>query len=1006
MTCASRQNAPAAVTNSARRRVGAAATSGQALYVDPQVPNEARVSEREAEVLALVGEHLTNAEIAARLFISVRTVESHVSSLLRKLDAPDRRALAAVTTTTLASPPGSGEPEPSPRPAAASEPHPLPAPLTSFVGRSAERTALAEALVEHRLVTAVGPGGVGKTRLALAVAADVTDRYTQGAWYVDLVPVTDPAMIGAAVAELLGFGEQFGRSPTETVLGRLAEVEALLVLDNCEHLIDGVGELVERLLTSCPRVTVLLTSQARLGVPFEWVFSVPGLSHASGSTNSDGDAAHRPNGDRSGGEADQGDAVALFLDRAAMVGWSPESGEDCPRIAAICGALDGNALAIELAAARLATRGLDGLEASLADRLRLLTGGPRLDERHRSLRSALDWSYELLTPTDQAVLRQTSVFATPFTAEAAAAVVVEPAPLEVGAIAEPLARLADQSLLVVVASSTGTRYRMLETIRQYGAERLDELGEDSSVRDRHLRWCQTTATALAAEAVATTGAATGPSQAFEAGFAASADELRAALQWAAAESNRRAEACELAVGLAELTSARGMSNESQHRYEQAADLAADDDAAGLLRLAAEVALSRLAGDEAFRLFRAAADAGRRADDQRRAALDLTRAAELLDRSPGIMAELPHATMILDLLNEARALDGEDAHVEAAILTVEAGSGACGLWPHSRAHTDRAVELARHVGDVRLESAALDQMTVQQLRRGDVRVAAATSIRRIELLAPQMPRPDLAFEYSDALHMASLTSIGAGDLATALLYAQQRHDLPFHREETHLAVDWLLVRAALAGDLDEAVELGGHFRAGWERAGRPALGGFAVTAEAAALVEGLRGNDDARRGWMSVAVAMRRNKPASDPVVYKAVFDAVLALHRGAAPEVVAALAADPETPDEWHAGVWRQWYAALWAEAAVLDDHVDEGDRAERLDWARDITAGNPIAAAIVDRAEALAAGDRARLPAIAATLGPGCRYQQARTLVLAGGDAQAQGQALFAAMHAMPMVA
>jgi predicted ATPase/DNA-binding CsgD family transcriptional regulator len=972
--------------------------------VDPQVPIEAGVSEREAEVLALVGEHLTNAEIAARLFISVRTVESHVSSLLRKLDAPDRRALGAVAASVLASRPGNGEPVPSPEPAVVAEPRSLPAPLTSFVGRGAERTALAEALVEHRLVTAVGPGGVGKTRLALAVAADVTDRYSQGAWYVDLVPVTDPAMIGAAVSDVLGFGEQFGRSPTETVLGRLAEAEALLVLDNCEHLIEGVGELVERLLTSCPRVTVLLTSQARLGVPFEWAFIVPGLSHTSGSTNSSRDGLDRFNGDRSDGDAERGDAVALFLHRAAMVGWSPQSGDDCRRIAAICGALDGNALAIELAAARLVTRGLDGLEASLANRLGLLTGGPRLDERHRSLRSALDWSYELLTPTDQAVLRQTSVFAAPFTAESAAAVVVEPAPLGVGAIAEPLARLADQSLLVVVASSTVTRYRMLETIRQYGAERLDELGEDSIVRDRHFRWCQTTATALVAEAAATTGATAGPSEAFEAGFVASADELRAALQWAAAAPSRRDEACELAVGLAELTSARGMSNESQRRYEQAADLA-DDDAAGLLSVAAEVALSRLAGDEALRLFRAAAAAARRAGDQRGAALALTRAAELLDRSPGLLSELPDEALIVDLLDEARTLDGEDAHVEAAILTVEAGSGACGLWPHARVDTDRAVELARQVGDVRLESAALDQMTVQQLRRGDVRVAAATSIRRIELLAPQMPRPDLAFEYSDALHMASLTSIGAGDLATARLYAQQRHDLPFHREEMHLAVDWLLVRAAVAGDLDEAVELGGRFRAGWERAGRPALGGFAVTPDAAALVEGLRGNDDARRQWMSAAVAMRRNKPASDPVAYKAVFDAILALHRGAAAQVVTALAADPETLDEWHTGVWRQWYAALWAEAAVLDDHVDEGDRAERLDRARDITAGNPIAAAIVDRAEALAAGDRGRLPAIAATLGPGCRYQQARTLVLAGGDAQGQGQGLLAAMHAMPMV-
>jgi hypothetical protein len=157
--------------------------------------------------------------------------------------------------------------------------------------------------------------------------------------------------------------------------------------------------------------------------------------------------------------------------------------------------------------------------------------------------------------------------------------------------------------------------------------------------------------------------------------------------------------------------------------------------------------------------------------------------------------------------------------------------------------------------------------------------------------------------------------------------------------------------------------------------------------------------------MSVAAALRRNTSASDPVAYRAVFDAIVALHRGAAAEVTTALADDPDTLDHWDTGVWRQWYAALWAEAAVLDDGVDDGDRSKRLDQARKITAGNPIATAIVDRAEALAAGRRARLPAIAATLGPDCRYQQARTLVLAGDNTQAEGQALLAAMHATPMV-
>jgi DNA-binding CsgD family transcriptional regulator len=282
-------------------------------------PAEVGISAREAEVLAALGEHLTNAEIGARRFISIRTVESHVSSLLRKLQVEDRRALAAAVAN-LSGAAGA-------RTAAA-----LPSSLTPFVGRVAERAALTEALREHRLVTAVGPGGVGKTRLALSVAADASDRFADGVWYVDLVPVTDPAMIAPAIADALGLGERQGRSATENVVAWLADRESLLVLDNCEHLLDGVVVLLERLLAGSPRLSVLATSRARLLVPFEWVFPVPGLSVQAD-------------------DGGPGDAVELFLGRAAA-GGSPLTPEDTLRIAAVCRGLDGMALAIELAAAR------------------------------------------------------------------------------------------------------------------------------------------------------------------------------------------------------------------------------------------------------------------------------------------------------------------------------------------------------------------------------------------------------------------------------------------------------------------------------------------------------------------------------------------------------------------------------------------------------------------------------------------------------------------------------
>ncbi len=358
---------------------------------------EPAVSAREAEVLAAVGEHLTNAEIAARLFISIRTVESHVSSLLRKLGASDRRALVSVAAEQRLPAVPSGPVVQ--RPVA-------PSALTSFVGRAAERAALADALTGQRLVSAVGPGGVGKTRLVQAVAADVVGRFADGVWYVDLVPVTDAEMVAAAVAAALGLGEQQGRTAEDTLLGWAADRQALLVLDNCEHLLDGVALLVERLLAGSPELVVLATSRARLLLPFERVFPVAGMSVAE----------HDGTGHDATG---RGDAIALFEERAAsagsvLVGGRPEPGR--PRSAGASTACRSRS---SWRRPGLPSIGLDGLEAGLADRLQLLTGGRRVDGRHSSLRSMLDWSCALLDAPAQAVLRRVSAFAGPFRADAA-----------------------------------------------------------------------------------------------------------------------------------------------------------------------------------------------------------------------------------------------------------------------------------------------------------------------------------------------------------------------------------------------------------------------------------------------------------------------------------------------------------------------------------------------------------------------------------------------------------
>ena len=285
----------------------------------------AAMSAREAEVLAAVGEHLTNAEIARKLHISVRTVESHVSSLLRKLGAADRRELAARAVAA-----------PSQR-----ELLGLPSQWTTFVGRAAELDEVAKALAQQRLVTLLGPGGIGKTRLATVAAQRAAEVFTGGGAFVDLVPVSADFLV-QAVAAALGVVER-PREPLHRVVHeRLRAGRVLLVLDNCEHVLEAVATFIHAALANCPELVVLTTSRERLGVTGERVIPVPPLNVGS-------------------------EAEVLFVDRAANAG---AVGTDPTLVAEICQRLDGMPLAIELAAARSASLGVDGLVTGLDDHLR------------------------------------------------------------------------------------------------------------------------------------------------------------------------------------------------------------------------------------------------------------------------------------------------------------------------------------------------------------------------------------------------------------------------------------------------------------------------------------------------------------------------------------------------------------------------------------------------------------------------------------------------------------
>jgi predicted ATPase len=916
-------------------------------------------------VLALVGEHLSNAEIGARLYISVRTVESHTSSLLRKLGVPDRRTLAQVAGE-LARAERSSE-------ALAS----LPSPLTPFLGRRRERAALGEALRAHRLVTAVGPGGVGKTRLALAVAAEAMTGFADAMWFVDLVPVTDPAMVAGAVAAAVGIGEQQGRSLSESVLTALADRPALLVLDNCEHVRDGVTPLVERLLAGCPRLTVLATSRARLMVPYEHVVTVPPLSL-------EGD------GSDGGGEAD---AVELFVDRAAAAGW-PIAPEQRGAVTEVCRQLDGIALAIELAAARLPTLGLDELVAGLSDHLRLLVGGRRADERHSSLRATLDWSAGLLTGADPTVFRRVAVFVAPFTVDAAAEVAGF-GPLErPDAVADGLARLAEQSLLHAAPSSGGIRYGALEPIRRYGLEQLADAGDLAGTRSRHLRWCLATASELAMAAQPARGT-------WRVGFDQAADDMRAALGWAADLPDHRAEARALALALADLAFARNLAGESQQRYEQAAALADDPGAAAAaLGSAAGVANVRMRGDDTYRLWRAAADAARRAGDTASAVRHLAAAATAFSRMSGAFERLPPPGEAEALLATARELAGEDPAAQAAVALAECGvlgdafvadrAEPAASAVETTALAERAVELARRLDDPLAECAALDALTGAQQLAGDSFAAAATARRRVDMLSSVPVTPASASEVVDTLLMAVETSIGVGDLGAARRWGRRMRDLPLLAEVGHFATSRLLVADALAGDAEATLAGGDRFLDSWTRSGRPLAPSLGTTAAAVAMIHGLRGDDRARTGWLALVDEL--GVPPERTAGYGPTFDAIVLLHEGRASEAVArfAVGLDDRAPSKWITWIWLHWYVALRAEAAVL---AGDPDARTHLAAAGAVVAGNPIATAIVQRADALLGQDRQQVLATgAAFAAAGSPYQAARTLILAGGDEAERG--------------
>jgi predicted ATPase/class 3 adenylate cyclase/Tfp pilus assembly protein PilF len=376
----------------------------------------------------------------------------------------------------------------------------LPKPITSFIGRLEERSDAAERIrTGAKLVTITGTGGSGKTRLALQVASEVVDAFPQGAWLIELAGIADPADVSDAVANSLDLRDH-SRPTNESLAAALAGRQLLLVLDNCEHLLAPVAELVAELCTHCPQLVVLATSQEALGIPGESILSV-------------------------GAMADP-EALQLFTDRAAerRPGFALTDA-NFATVSAICRRLDGIPLAIELAAGRVAALSVDEIESRLNDQFRLLTGGSRAAmARQQTLRATVDWSFNLLEPDEQTLFARLAAFSGGWNLEAAVAVAAFGALSDLDVI-DGLSRLVARSLVVVEEQDLKSRYRMLAVIKHYALERLKDGDELVTTRDRHATFFR--GLALAAEPELT-----GPRQAeWLARLAADEANLRACLDW-------------------------------------------------------------------------------------------------------------------------------------------------------------------------------------------------------------------------------------------------------------------------------------------------------------------------------------------------------------------------------------------------------------------------------------------------------------------------------------------
>lgn len=576
-------------------------------------------------------------------------------------------------------------------------PNNLPLQLTSFIGRDRELTDVRRLFSTTRLLTLTGSGGCGKTRLALQAAAELIDEFPDGVWFVELAALTDPALVTQAAAGVLGVTEEPGRGLAPTLADAVRAKRLLLILDNCEHVVNAAAHLTESLLLAAGGLKVLATSREPLGIAGEMVYRVPSLFvPETGASLTLRDLA-------------RGEATRLFMERAMFARPDiPFTDADAAAIAQIAAALDGIPLALEMAAARLRTMTVTQIAQRINNRFGLLTGGSRTAlPRHQTLQAMLDWSYDLLSEEERIVLQCVSVFPAGFTLDAAEHVCAGVG-VRVGDVFGLISQLADKSMLIAGGHGRDVRYRMLDTIRQYAAERLVRSGRASVVRTGQLAWCTTFMGRLERDDV--------PEHERMDRIAAEYAALRTGLAWAR-ESGDVSTAARLAVSLFTFWLVRGFWSEGRQWLEATltAGVNVDPDvqARGLLGLA-RIAESQGDYEEAKTFSEAGLALQRHLGDAREVAGALRTLGNIAyGRSDYAAAQ--------QLYEESLAYGrtaGDQRMVAATLINLAVVADHRGDFPNAAALANESLGLFRVAGDRRGTAFVLDFLGVVAADQGD------------------------------------------------------------------------------------------------------------------------------------------------------------------------------------------------------------------------------------------------------------------------------------------------